>query len=107
ALTVLEGRPDLSAAQLARKSFVTTQTMADMVMALQARGLIERHRDPADRRRLVLALTADGRKLLDEHRAEVGELEAEMLSGLTRDEAVALRRSIQVCRTTLTGPAEG
>jgi DNA-binding MarR family transcriptional regulator len=106
ALTVLEGRPDLSAAQLARKSFVTTQTVADMVMALQARGLIERHRDPADRRRLVLALTADGRQLLDEYRAEVGALEAEMVSGLTRDEAVALRRSIQICRTTLTGPAE-
>src|SRR3954465_291932 len=52
ALTVLERRPDLSSAELARNSFVTTQTMADMVTSLQARGLIERHRDPKDRRRL-------------------------------------------------------
>jgi DNA-binding MarR family transcriptional regulator len=102
ALTVLERRPDLSSAELARNSFVTTQTMADMVTSLQARGLIERHRDPADRRRLVLALTAEGWRLLGKYRVEVSALEAQMLSGLSAEEAVALRRSIQVCRSALT-----
>jgi DNA-binding MarR family transcriptional regulator len=68
ALTVLERHPDLSSAQLARNSFVTTQSMADMVAALEERGLIERHRDAADRRRLVLALTEDGRALLRRYR---------------------------------------
>ena len=58
ALTVLERQPDLSSAQLARNSFVTAQSMADMITALEERGLIERHRDRADRRRLVVALTA-------------------------------------------------
>ena len=57
ALTVLERHPDLTAAHLARHSFVTGQSMADMVTALLDRGLIERHRDPGDRRRLVIALT--------------------------------------------------
>jgi hypothetical protein len=47
AMTVLEGHPDLTASQLARRSFVTAQTMADMVTALLGRDLIERHRDPA------------------------------------------------------------
>src|SRR5579875_792096 len=51
ALTVLERRSDLSTAQLARNSFVTAQSMADMIVALESRGLIERRRDPADRRR--------------------------------------------------------
>jgi DNA-binding MarR family transcriptional regulator len=102
ALTVLERRPDLSAAELARSSFVTTQTMADMVTSLQARGLIERHRDPTDRRRLVLALTAEGWRLLSKYRVEVSDLEAQMVSGLTAEEAVALRRSIQACRSALT-----
>ena len=36
ALTVLERRPDLTSAQLARNSFVTAQTMADMVTTLRA-----------------------------------------------------------------------
>src|ERR1700756_1914714 len=71
ALTVLERHENMSSAQLARHSFVTAQSMADMIAALESRGLIERHRDNADRRRLVVALTGEGRALLDRHRDEV------------------------------------
>ena len=103
ALTVLERHPDLSSAQLARNSFVTAQTMADMVRSLEDRGLVERHRDPADRRRLVLALTADGRALLRRYRGPVAELEKRMLAGLTAGEAGDLRRGLNACRVSLTG----
>ena len=71
ALTILERHPDLTSARLARHSFVTAQTMSDMVTALRERGLIERHRDPADRRRLVLALTPKGAELLGQYRPAV------------------------------------
>jgi DNA-binding MarR family transcriptional regulator len=64
ALTVLERHSDMLAAQLARNSFVTAQSMADMITALEGRGLIKRHRDQADRRRLVVALTTAGRDCL-------------------------------------------
>jgi DNA-binding MarR family transcriptional regulator len=101
AMTVLERHPDLTASQLARRSFVTAQTMADMVTSLLDRGLIERHRDQADRRRLVLALRRPGRVLLDEYRPKVEALEAEMLSGLTTTEAVALRRAVIACQAAL------
>lgn len=105
ALTVLERHPDLTSARLARHSFVTAQTMSDMVTALTDRGLIERHRDLADRRRLVLALTARGHELLDEYRPAVAGLEAEMLSGLTAKEAARLRQAILTCRDALTSGA--
>src|ERR1700679_2967866 len=59
ALSVLERHTDMSSAQLARSSFVTAQSMADMITALEDRKLIERHRDRTDRRRLVVALTGD------------------------------------------------
>jgi DNA-binding MarR family transcriptional regulator len=101
ALTVLERHPDLTSAQLARNSFVTAQTMADMVTTLQERGLIERHRDPADRRRLVLALTTSGRRLLGRYRGKVAALETEMLSGLTARQATELRRSLLSCRSKM------
>jgi DNA-binding MarR family transcriptional regulator len=101
ALTVLERRPDLSSAQLARNSFVTAQSMADMVVTLHERGLIERHRDPADRRRLVLALTATGRRLLTRYRDRVAALEREMLCGLSAREAAQLRRGLLSCRAAL------
>lgn len=101
ALTVLERHPDLSSAQLARNSFVTSQTMADMVNALEERGLIERHRDAGDARRLVLALTKDGRALLRRYRGKVNAVEDRMLSGLTAAQVAELRRSLAVCRANL------
>jgi DNA-binding MarR family transcriptional regulator len=103
ALTVLERHPDMSSAQLARNSFVTTQSMADMVAALEERGLIERHRDAADRRRLVLAVTEDGRALLRRYRGRVDALERQMLAGLTGEQVSELRHSLGVCRVNLAG----
>jgi DNA-binding MarR family transcriptional regulator len=101
ALTVLERHPDLSCAQLARNSFVTAQSMADMITTLEGRGLIERHRDRDDRRRLVVALTADGRELLDRYRERVTALEARMLAGLTKTEISGLRRGLHACHANL------
>jgi DNA-binding MarR family transcriptional regulator len=103
ALTVLERHPDMSAAQLARNSFVTAQSMADMITALEGRGLIERHRDQADRRRLVVALTSAGRELLDDYRAQVAALEERMLGSLSSGEMSQLRHSLHVCRANLAG----
>jgi DNA-binding MarR family transcriptional regulator len=103
ALTVLERHPDLTSAELARNSFVTAQTMSDMVAALQDRGLIERHRDPADRRRLVVSVTSDGRRLLGRYRGRVAALEAEMLTGLSATQTQQLRRALLSCRTALAG----
>ena len=107
ALTVLERHPDLSSAQLARHTFVTAQSMADMVTALEGRGLIERHRDRADRRRLVVALTAAGQDLLGRYRGPVAVLETRMLAGLTRAEVAGLRRSLHACHANLAGPPPG
>jgi DNA-binding MarR family transcriptional regulator len=105
ALTVLERHPDLTSAQLARNSFVTTQSMADMVTTLEARGLIERRRDPADRRRLVIGLTADGSALIRRYRGKVRDLERRMLSGLTDQQVKELRRYLYACRVALSdGP---
>jgi DNA-binding MarR family transcriptional regulator len=105
ALTVLERHPDLTSAQLARNSFVTTQSMADMVTALEARGLIARHRDPADRRRLVIGLTKDGSALIRRYRGKVKALERRMLSGLTDQQVEDLRRYLYACRVALSdGP---
>src|SRR6201987_1977026 len=101
ALTVLERHPDMSAAQLARNSFVTAQSLADMSTALEGRGLIERHRDQADRRRLVVALTSAGRELLDDYRAQVAALEERMLACLINVETSRPRHSLHACRANL------
>ncbi len=101
ALTVLERHPDLTSAHLARNSFVTAQSMADMIATLRSRGLIDRHQDPADRRRLVLALTDEGRALLARYRPAVRDLEAQMLSLMPPDAAADLRAALLSCREAL------
>jgi DNA-binding MarR family transcriptional regulator len=101
ALTVLERHPDLTSAHLARNSFVTAQSMADMVASLRAQGLIDRHQDPLDGRRLVLSLTGDGKSLLDRYRQAVVDLESEMLGDLTADQARDLRAALLSCREAL------
>lgn len=101
ALTVLERHPDLTAAHLARRSFVTGQSMADMVTTLLERGLIVRHRDVNDRRRLVIALTPSGRRLLVRLRPKVDALQERMLERLSADEATELRRLLELCREGL------
>ncbi|GAA2855360.1 MarR family transcriptional regulator [Actinoplanes cyaneus] len=93
-LTVLERHDGLSAAQLARDSFVTAQSMADMVRALESRGLIRRERNPASRRELLIHLTGDGRALIAAVATPVRELENRMIAKLTADQAAELRQSL-------------
>ena len=101
ALTVLERHGDISSAQLARNSFVTAQTMADMVLILEDRGLIERHRDPHDKRRLLMALTPEGRAILEERRPHVAAIEKQMTGALSTSDTALLRRFLTECRTSL------
>ena len=101
ALTVLERRSDLSAAELARNAFVTDQSAAEMIAVLEERGLARRYPDQHDRRRRVVRLTEAGQALLDRVRADVAAVEGRMLSPLAPDEAKAFRRYIAACRGAL------
>lgn len=101
ALTVLASRPNLTSAELARNSFVRTQSMADLVGGLIARGLVDRHRDPGDRRRLVLAVTDNGKELLQRFEEEVAGLEKRMLADFSKSEGAQFRAALVACRTAL------
>jgi DNA-binding MarR family transcriptional regulator len=79
ALTVLERHDGLPAARLARNSFVTAQSMADMVRLLEQRGLIISEQNPRSRRELLIRLTDAGRQLLDDYAGSVAALENRMV----------------------------
>ncbi|MFD9726470.1 MarR family winged helix-turn-helix transcriptional regulator [Streptomyces sp. NPDC059072] len=94
ALTVLERHDGISAAQLARDSFVTAQSMADMVRTLEARGLIRREPNPANRRERLILLAEPGRRLLAEYAGPARRIEERMTSGLSPEQTEAFRAAL-------------
>lgn len=102
ALTVLERQPGITSAQLARNSFVRTQTMAEMVGHLRERGLLERARDKTNRRQYLLTLTEVGRTTVSSLSAPAAEIEQRMLTDLDGDQTEALRSHLLSCRRALT-----
>jgi DNA-binding MarR family transcriptional regulator len=94
ALTVLERHDGLSAAQLARDSFVTAQSMADLVRSLESRGLVRRERNPRNRRELLILLTDAGRELLERVAGPVRELEERMVRDLTPRQTDQFRQAL-------------
>ncbi|WSX18294.1 MarR family transcriptional regulator [Streptomyces sp. NBC_00988] len=94
ALTVLERHDGLSAAQLARDSFVTAQSIADLVRSLEGRGLIRRERNPRNRRELLILLTEEGRELLTGCAGPVQELEDRMVAQLTAHQGEQFRQAL-------------
>lgn len=101
ALSVLVRRPAMSSADLARASFVSAQSTADLVGALERRGMIERHVDPDNRRRMMIRLTEAGRAFLEEYEPLVAQVEERMLQQLDRGQRDALRSYLNSCRRSL------
>ena len=90
ALAVLDEMPGVSSAELARRSFVTPQTMGGIVAGLESAGLLERHARPGHGRILDAALTEAGRSVVAEAHRRVRAIEAQMLRDLGRAEARSL-----------------
>ncbi len=95
ALTVLESRGPLSSAQLARRSFLRPQTMHEMVLSLEKRGLIVRE-PQADNKRILLAqLTELGRAMLARCNPHVLELEQALLADLDPEQRDTFREGLR------------
>lgn len=101
ALSVLARRDGLTSAELARTSFVTPQSMADLVGALERAGLIARTRDAANRRQLLISITADGQALLGRLAGPVARLEERMVDGMDADDRARFRDYLNRAREAL------
>jgi len=86
-LVSLAEEPGLSNAALARRSFVTPQTMIRIVAGLEQQGLVSRRPSAAHGRVLETSLTSEGARSLRRADGAVRAIEAAMVEGLPAAEA--------------------
>jgi len=87
ALARLDRNGPATAADLARIEQISPQAMGITLAALQDRGLVERRRDDADRRRSVTVVTEAGREALRLKRgARAAAIAAGLADGFTDEE---------------------
>ena len=89
--------PGISAADLARRTFVTRQSMNVMLQQLVDRGLVSRPTRADSGRALPSALTTAGVRALDSAQGLVDDVERRMLSGLGTSGQDALARGLAAC----------
>jgi DNA-binding MarR family transcriptional regulator len=82
-LSELDEFPGLSNADLARRSFVTPQTMNLIVRILEEHGLIAREPNETHGRKQDIRLTEQGRKLLQRAHRAVGGIETGLFECLS------------------------
>lgn len=102
ALTVLDRHPGMTAAALARNSFVRAQTAASLVNALENLGMIERQPDPSSRRQNLIFLTDTGRTVLSNLDKGISLIQQRATAQLSDDETQALYALLQKSRSGLT-----
>jgi DNA-binding MarR family transcriptional regulator len=90
-LSLLSTRDNLSSADLSRRFLVTPQSMNEMIMALERKGLVSRQEDEGNRRILRVKLTPHGQAILKKCDKQVDSLEAELFGALDPDALTALR----------------
>jgi DNA-binding MarR family transcriptional regulator len=87
ALTRLDRGGPATSSALARLEQISPQSMGATLSALETRGLVERHPDPADGRRVVISLSEAGLQALRNKRnARVEQLARALSSGFTDSE---------------------
>ena len=103
ALSVLEEEPGSSGAELARRCFVTPQTMNGILVNLENAGLVGRRPHPGHGRVLQAYLTAEGEAMISRTHAPIEAIEGRMLAGFGEDERGRLLRALRECADTLEG----
>ena len=103
ALLVLGEDVGLSNAQLARRTFVTSQSAHQVVLTLTRKGLVERGPHETNRRIIVARMTDAGWAVLEQCRAEITAIEDRLLAQLSARDRNSLHASLFHAAQTLSG----
>jgi DNA-binding MarR family transcriptional regulator len=100
-LTALAEEPGLSNAELARRAFITPQSMNENLRELEQRTWITRSQHPTHGRILQIELTDEGRTTLQACDATVTVIEQRMLAELDPGQRRQLAAALRTCIAAL------
>lgn len=96
-LRALDDHPGASSAELARITFVTRQSLRDVLGGLRSAGLVTVAEQASTGRARPVSLTATGRTKLNAAEEAVTQVEAEMLGDLSADQRCYLAELLRTC----------
>jgi DNA-binding MarR family transcriptional regulator len=94
-ITLINANPNMTQKQLSQAINVSPPNLATLLDRLEARGFVQRQRNPNDKRSQILVLTTEGRKLCKKADKTAFELENEATSMLSDAERAELLRLLQ------------
>ncbi|WP_441586883.1 MarR family winged helix-turn-helix transcriptional regulator [Corynebacterium casei] len=95
-LEVIRDNPGASSAEIARRAFVSRQTMNTLLRGLQSRGLVERG-EASNSRALPTTLTREGLRLLEEASTVVSQINHSLTATLTEEQREQLSAALSQC----------
>lgn len=97
----LDRTPDLRQVELADLLDIEPITLCRILDRLEESGLVERVRDPADRRAWRLHVTTAARPLIEQLRALAAELVEEAFAGIDRADIAIVREALTAVRDNI------
>jgi DNA-binding MarR family transcriptional regulator len=91
---------EMNPCTLGDSMMISSGTVTHRLDKLERRGLVARRPDPGDRRGVLVSLTPEGRELQDRAMGSHLELEARILSGLTRRQRADLAHLLKLLSAT-------
>jgi DNA-binding MarR family transcriptional regulator len=101
ALATIDRHGPLTPSELAARERIQRPTVTRIVARLEERGLVQRARDPQDRRSSLVALTSEGRDLLARGRTRKDAYLARRLRELDAQERATLERAAAILERLL------
>ena len=105
-LGLLHDHGGLAQGELVREMGVAPSILVTLLNPLEAAGLVVRDRDPADRRRHVVTLTAAGKRHVGSASRAQKETEESLFASLDEDQREQLRALLLVMRDALAAEAD-
>jgi len=96
-LAAIEETPRASGAELARRCFITPQSVNGLIAGLLENGLIERDPSKTHGRIIEITLTPRGRARLREAHAAVSAIESAMLHGIGGSDRRMMASLLRIC----------